>query len=453
MVTQFGLLCLITLVYFSLKKEHIRYGIIFMILGMTFLRVLQWIMDWSVLSKCWFNILMICMFVPVFFLNKGRKRITWNKLDICMLLFLIHGLVVTALTYGKRDLMVCMNGFRTYFFGGIIYFTIRKYITDKAEVKTIFRWLIIACILIGFEAIFEFLLFNLLGVDWRILPWFSEEVTGVLIDSPDRVKIGHLFRPLGLLAYVHYTTYVIGIGVLLLFPFLAYPVQGDKMKKINNSLFVVLYAAMIATTTRSINIIVPLIIIMAFYFFDIAKTKLYLVLFMLVVGLFVAIKLSISDFFSLAFTSQDVFYESFNPEFLLQSEEFPLLDLIFGRGFYIGAAAKTMAADRIDLWEPGFHFNQLNEQFHFLLYMDRIGLIGGILFIMQSVFAFRIAKDAWLSENDRYLKNVLMGLSLCPLLLLLSSVHILHTDVVMQFFTYITMGIIGSTADLKSAKR
>ena len=404
-------------------------------------------MGWGPISKFWFNPVIISMLLGLFltfcFDSHYRKNILFNNLDFIMLLFIIYGLFITIITYEKCGFFTAVNGFRTYFFGGFIYFLFRGYIINKNEARFITFVLIASIAVVSIELITEFILMNSFSLDWRFIPWLSGENVGVLIDSPERIRKETLFRPLGMLAYVHYTAYIIGLGILINAPL----VLNMKRSIISIKFFtlLILFSSLILTTTRSVIAIVIFLLLylvkkerILFKFKKIGKFFI-----VMSVGLILAYCLNVLDFLREAFSLEEAFYSSFYTDPFWNIFETNPLEIIVGRGFPVGGYERLFF-DMDLITEEGFHFNQISDEIHFLYYLDRIGIIGGILFVLQIIIAFKMGlKVAKLEKNNDF-RNYMIGFSLCPLLFLFSSVHILHTDVVMQFFNYTILGTIGS---------
>ena len=418
---------------------------------MAFMRVLQWGMNYSSLSKFWFNSVVIVMVAGLYAVLcvdfRYKSRIKLSRLDLVILAFLLHGLIVTFITLQNYSLFTSLNGFRTYFFGGIIYFLIRGVVTSKNDIKLLFKYLLIAITIVAVEMVWEYFFLNYFKLPWYLIPWYSGDQVGVFIENPDRLRFGSLFRPIGLLAYVHYSAYVIGLGVLVLSPFALNYFKANLKVRYFTIGFYLMSIALILSTTRSLILIIAIMLAYFMVRFKVLGRNIVKISVLVVFLIVMALNLNLAEYLSAVVTSEEVFYKSFDEDPLYNLFETNPMDMLFGRGFQTGGYERILWQQDVVI-ESGFHFNQISNEVHFLSYMDRTGLIGGLLFILKTVLACQVGIRISRRISDPFQRNMIMGLSLCPLLLLFSSLHILHSDVVMQFYSYIILGILGSLSQV-----
>ena len=447
-----GVLALIGMTGLFLKRKNLKYGIALLILTMPFFRVLQWLMGWSAISKFWFNLIFISMIVALYFKlsvdHQYRVKVQLNKLDVAVMLAMLHGCVLMYITYESYGLFEAFNGYRAMFFGGVIYFVYRGCCTTAEDVRDIVQLLVLSTVIIGVEVVIEFTVMNILQMGPLVIPWLNSDLVGTFVDNPNRVRIGGvIFRPLGLLTYVHYTSYVIAIGVLILAPFFLSPCRRSKQKIFTPLLFYILLCCLILSTTRSIIFIIILLLLFMAYKYNVLGKKMMGIAGILLMIFLVALYAGILDYVAVAFSSEDGFYKAFKDDPLKSIAGTNPVELIFGRGTGTSKYGEIMFDSYLEE-NQGFQFKHISDEIHFFSYMDRTGLIGGILFIFQTLTAYSMGIRASRKTVSPVDKRVLIGLSFCPLLLLFSSIHILHADAVMQFYSYSVLGILGASSQV-----
>lgn len=448
------LLGLILFVFF-LKHKNLKHGITFIIISAIFFRIIQWQMGWSDLSKVWFNVVIIYLLATVYFRwcidSIYRQYLIINKLDLIIILFLIHGVFIAIVTYEKYNLFTALNGYRTYFFGGLTYILFRGYVKKKNDLRHVVHVLIVAITVISIELIWEFVFINTFKQDLELIPWLLNTSSGGniggLISNTRKYMFRDLYRPLGLLAHPHYTAYVIGLGALITFPF-AMAKKGVHIKLFYKYGFYLSIISILLTTTRTIIIIVLFLIVLTImkYKHNLISTNIRKLILLGFTIIFVVTSGTMKDFMLSTLSFENSLFSHFslrNEGAFFDIDKTNPLAVIVGRGVDAGMYEQiSFGIDRIMGKE--FHFASINNELHFFYYLDRIGIIGGLLFVIQSILAFKICLRILKIERLPYYRYILIGLSLCPLLLLLSSIHILHSDIVMQFFSYSILGTIGS---------
>lgn len=458
-------LIIIPLIIYKLTNiKNLRFTLLFLIGVMPFFMPIQLFSGFHPISKSWFNIVIVFMLSAMYLRlcidDNLRKFFIWNKLDIIVAVYLLQGLLITLYTYYTTDLLfTSINGFRKFFFGGIIYFICRIVIRQKQDIELLVKKMVkvtsIVCILL----LIEFSILNYFKIDWSYtIPLSRLENTGIVfIDSPDYLPMttpyGNILRPIGILFHPHFTGYLIGLTVLILLFFKMNPLKKDLLS--NQKLFIITFFALLLSTARTVIfmvLIITLVMLVSIsrrYIQNKGTFITILVLFFFFVGL----SGFYQHYFLSLFTKEDSFFQRIPEDpfkFIGNTNPFYLL---FGGGFNVGSYEN----DRWGLEEGSriiksdeFQFSNIYTEIHIFHYLDETGLIGGLIFFLLTIIASKMAFKMAKKEKDLYYRNIYLGLSSCVALYLLVSIHILHSNLVLQLFNFTIIGMIGSTKNLKS---
>jgi len=424
-------------------------------------------MEWTNLSKYWHNAVIFSLFFGIVLkscigLNYQRSFIT-TKLDIIILLFMLHGLLLTSITTFKYNLFSGLNGFRLFFFSGIVYYVFRQYVKTKEDLRRTTLLLIWSTLIISIEVILEFVMINIFSLPLGIFPWF---VTGpssianigrLITHTKDYMSMG-LYRPIGMLMHIHYTAYVIASGCLIVFPFAFSLKTGLRKTSLYKVMFYIMAIALVFSATRSVNLIVIVLIMFGMYkehtnnksllYYQVGKVA-FIVL-AIGIGASAIFTSNISKFYLNIFSGEEQFYQAFgvsNVDILDEISKVNPLDIMLGRGFPPGMFEKSTYGTT-EQRGKGFKFTHISSELHFFHFLNRVGIIGGALFILQTILAYKCGFRTLRIVDGLYYHHIIMGLSLCPLLFLFSYIHILHGDIVMQFVSYAILGTVGSVEEV-----
>lgn len=446
-------------VYNFTKARNLKLGLQFLLIAIPFYYPIIYLSGFSPVARVWANVLAIIMVMAIYVRicigDNFIRGFRLNNYDLIMLSFLLYGLFLIFYNYYLYQTIITpLNGFRTFFFGGIYYFICRFIVNDKQDIKQIIDKLLKVIFIVSILMIFEVILINYFKLSWHSVPNLVSNMNNSYVNAFGKhfripLKSGYYYRPLGILLHPHQTAFLIAILVSITF----FSRQHQIKQRFLTSpiFFYISLISLILTTARVVIFCTILIILFGGHFLS----KLYhkrrysnihaffvvLLVFIIIVGM---------GIFDFVFTSivkrEDAFFQNINYEFYKDVDRINYTTFFFGKGFppALGEAGRLEDKVTISNGEGVFGFRKLSSEIHILLYFERIGLIGGIFLILQLSVAARNAFKMARKESDNYFKSLYLGLSSCMVLTLLISFHVRPTSVVIQVFLYSIMGMISS---------
>ena len=450
----------------SLKTP--RFAIKSLIIGLPFFMTIQWVGGFSIPVKGWVTIVSVFAMTavsiryladPVF-----RKRFHPHLLDATVLAFLLYGIIVMITTYFSVGLFTALNGFRTVFLPAISYFLVRVYAAHPYKTDELLGTFVKTATIVAILLFIEVVALNYFSWQWSSVESLTGRTGRWFLDSPSTLTFvfsnvfspgtGVFHRPVGTLLHPHFTAYIIAMAAIIVS---SVSLLGRSHSSFMTSrvVLVILILGVLASTSRAVIMSASIVGVGVM----LITTRRSVVPSALIstVGLGSGTILlfwltGAQDFYVLSLaTGRDAFYASFVSKTFYDFTEADVLPLLFGNGFNIGW---------FEIWNlglesqspTGFRLTRISDQIHWLHFIDSIGLIGGAFFLAQIILGIRLGWKAAYRWNFGYYRGLYIGASSCLLLFLVSSVHLLPSNLVPLTLTYIMLGMIGAASE-KVSKR
>lgn len=438
--------------FIFLSIKNLKYGLILLITFTPFYTIILWLMGFRIYAKFWHNGLILLMLLSVFFkLTVSRKYelIKFNILDKLFIVILFYGIFEMVNTFYRIPLLFTgVNGFRNYYFGVLVYFVTRFYMRRKEDMKPIFSAITVIMLIVSVLLILEVLVVNSKIIP-NPLPWItaSNEVGITYWNEGLFVHFGGatFTKPFGVMN-IQNTAVFLGSGALV---FIFLYLKKYKENKLNikwQIIFYLLVISMFLTLTRTVIFAFLICLMMMHYKFRLFKVKLIVPAILLLLGVDIIGNYNLLKYiFYIPFSMTETYYATFQPSHY----EASIIPHFIGYGFDVGLYEQVMLGldPESVITKAIFPFG---AEMRILNLFNQVGVIGGGLFVLQNVISYNVGIVTARKEDNKFYKNILLGLSFSIPLIFISTFHYLPIiNPAIQIYYYIVMGIISSFSNFQ----
>lgn len=454
---MFSMVFIIIFLFFAfLSFRNVKYGILFIIIATPFNLLIKVLLEMSLFSQIWHNlfILLLCFFILARSSVDGKYGIKINKIDVIFIVVFLFGILQVLYNYLiSNSFYVSFQGFRTHYYGILLYFITRFSIKGPKDIKSMSIGIMSVILIASLELIIEFVFGSLGFITPANIVWIGgilEAYSEMYGSSSAYAMFPGLssIRPVGIFFSIQYSAALILIGTLIGLPFWAD--KNLKHSHVHESLFFfktpLFFITVIALLLSTARTIIFAFLIASFCMFIKYRMSAKKIIVVLLSTFFVLAITGVGIYLIKPLSGQDTHIQdtmSFLNSIPILFSKMTISSFFLGLGFNADPYAKNIIGVNT-LYDEIFRDVAMGAEGIFKFFLN-VGLSGAVLFIFQNILVFK--RGVLLARNDipSFFRNILLGLSFVIVGLCLSSVHVMPLEAAgIQYIYYVVVAIISS---------